>query len=55
MFSGGFHPGAHRRGGFPRSHVAQLLVCHLKHLHVDINPVHQRTQDALLVARRGGR
>ena len=44
---------ATRQRVVPRAHVAQLLEVHPWHLHVDVNPVHQRTGDTLLVARHG--
>ena len=38
---GFFHPRPHISRRFTRAYIAQYLVFHLKHLHVDVNPVHQ--------------
>jgi len=50
-----FHPSPHICRRFPQAHVAQFLIFHTRYLHMHVDPIHQRSGDALLVARDLGR
>ena len=52
--AGALHPRPHPAELSPK-YIVQLLIFHPRHLHVDVNPVHQRTGNTLLVTGHCGR